>query len=80
MRKKAKISNIEKVKENKDFITRGGNLGYIDKDFYISGWYVDGYIVGPVVDVGDDHIDFEYWCKVDEDTVTDCELVKVKDE
>ena len=71
MRYKAKIQNVEKMIKMGSFISRGKNLGYIDDNFYIYGFYVDGYILGPVIDVCDDHIALEYWCKVDEDTLVE---------
>lgn len=57
--------------EDEEFLTEGKEEGWIDNNNYIYGWYVDGYIVGPVVDVGDDYIALGYWCKVDEDTLTE---------
>ena len=68
---KAKILDIDKLIEDTDFVIEGKEKGYIDEENYIYGYYVDGYIVVPVVDVGDDHIDLEYWCKVDPDTVVE---------
>lgn len=52
-----------------EFIESGKKEGWIDKNNYIYGWYVDGYIVGPIIDVGDDHIELDYWCKVDKSTL-----------
>ena len=68
---KAKILDIDKLIKDTDFVIEGKEKGYIDDDNHVYGYYVDGYIVGPVVDVGDDHIDLEYWCKVDPDTVVE---------
>lgn len=68
---KAKILDIDKLIKDTDFVIEGKEQGYIDEKNYVYGYYVDGYIVGPVVDVGDDHIDLEYWCKVDPDTVVE---------
>ena len=68
---KAKIIDIKKLIKDTDFVIEGKEKGYIDEDNHVYGYYVDGYIVGPVVDVGDDHIDLEYWCKVDPDTVVE---------
>lgn len=66
MRAKAKI--LDKIKD-KDFIREGKEQGWIDKNNFIQGWYVDGYIVGPVIDVENDHIELEYWCKIDKNTL-----------
>ncbi|MCW6702121.1 hypothetical protein NH288_08470 [Anaerococcus sp. NML200537] len=68
---KAKIQDIDKLIKDTDFVRRGKEEGYIDENNYIYGYYIDGYIVGPVVDVGDDHIDLDYWCKVDPDTLVE---------
>lgn len=68
---KAKILDIDKLIKDTDFVIKGKEQGYIDENNYVYGYYVDGYIVGPVVDVGDDRIDLEYWCKVDPDTVVE---------
>lgn len=68
---KAKIIDIEKLIKDTDFVIKGKEQGYIDENNYVYGYFVDGYIIGPVVDVGDDHIDLEYWCKVDPDTVVE---------
>ena len=66
---KAKIVDIDKTIKDTDFVIKGKEQGYIDENNYAYGYYVDGYIVGPVVDVGGNHIAIEYWCKVDSDTV-----------
>lgn len=68
---KAKILDIDKLIQDTDFVIEGKEKGYIDENNYVYGYFVDGYIIGPVVDVGDDHIDLEYWCKVDPDTVVE---------
>lgn len=68
---KGKIQDIDKLIKDTDFVIQGKEQGYIDENNYVYGYYADGYIVGPVVDVGDDHIDLEYWCKVDPDTVVE---------
>lgn len=68
---KAKILDIDKLIKDTDFVIKGKEQGYIDENNYVYGYYVDDYIVGPIVDVGDDHIDLEYWCKVDPDTVVE---------
>lgn len=68
---KAKIVDIDKTIKDTDFVIKGKEQGYIDENNYVYGYYVDGYIVGPIADVGDDHIDLEYWCKVDPDTVVE---------
>ena len=36
---------------------------------YVYGWYVDGFIVGKVMDYHDEYIDLEYWVPVDPETV-----------
>lgn len=68
---KAKILDIDKLIKDTDFVIGGKEKGYIDEENYVYGYYVEGYIVGPIVDVGDDHIDLEYWCKVDKNTVVE---------
>ena len=68
---KAKIVDIDKCIKDTDFVIKGKEQGYIDENNYVYGYYVDGYIVGPITYVGDDHIDMEYWCKVDPDTVVE---------
>lgn len=40
-----------------------------DDEGYIHGYYVDGYIVGPVVDVDQEYISLEWWCLVQQSTV-----------
>ena len=68
---KAKIVDIDKCIKDTDFVIKGKEQGYIDENNHVYGYYVDGYIVGPIVVVGDDNIDLEYWCKVDPDTVVE---------
>ena len=68
---KAKIQDIDKLIKDTGFVIKGKEQGYIDENNYVYGHYVDGYIVGPIVDIGDDHIDLEYWCKVDPDTLVE---------
>ena len=68
---KAKILDIDKLVKDTDFVVEGKEKGYIDENNNVYGYYVDGYIVGPIADVGDDHINLEYWCKVDPDTVVE---------
>ena len=36
---------------------------------YVYGWYVDGFIVGQVMDSDDEYIVLEYWVPVDPETV-----------
>ena len=45
----------------------------LDEDGYIHGWYVDGYIVGNIVEADDEYIAHEFRCSVDKETV---EVVK----
>ena len=54
-------------------------LGFFDEDTppdlgkfdgtYVYGWYVDGFIVGQVMDSDDEYIVLEYWVPVDPETV-----------
>ena len=36
---------------------------------YVYGWYVDGFIVGEVIEANDEYIALEYWVPVDPETV-----------
>lgn len=36
---------------------------------YVYGWYVDGFIVGEVMESDDEYIALEYWVPVDPETV-----------
>lgn len=36
---------------------------------YVYGWYVDGYIVGEVMEIGEEWIDFEYHIPIREETL-----------
>ncbi len=36
---------------------------------YVYGWYVDGFIVGKVMESDDEYIALEYWVPVDPETV-----------
>lgn len=38
-------------------------------DGYIKGWYVDGFILGDIIEVDDEVLNFEYWIAVDESTL-----------
>ena len=42
---------------------------FIDKDGYIVGWYVDGAIVGKLVEFNEEYTSLEFWCKVDVETL-----------
>lgn len=42
---------------------------YIDDDGYISGFYVDGYIIGKIIESSDEHILPKFWCPIQEDTL-----------
>ncbi len=44
---------------------------------YVYGWYVDGFIVGEVIEANDEYIAIEYWVPVDPETVC---LVKEAEE
>lgn len=41
----------------------------MDDEGYIQGWYVDGYIVGDIVEATDEYVIHEFWCPVDKDSV-----------
>ena len=41
----------------------------LEEDGYVHGYYVDGYIVGDVVDATDEWINLSFWCPVDKDSV-----------
>ncbi len=43
---------------------------------YVYGWYVDGFIVGEVIEANDEYIAIEYWVPVDPETVRLVEEVK----
>ena len=36
---------------------------------YVYGWYVDGFIVGEVIEANNEYIAIEYWVPVDPETV-----------
>ncbi|KAF1295168.1 hypothetical protein BAU15_05295 [Enterococcus sp. JM4C] len=40
-----------------------------DAEGYIHGFYVDGYIVGKVIEANSEYISLENWCPVDVDTL-----------
>lgn len=42
---------------------------YVDDEGYVYGWYVDGYIVGGMVEENEDYCSLEYWVPVIKDTV-----------
>ena len=42
---------------------------YVDDEGYIYGWYVDGYIVGGMIEANDEYCSLEYWAPVIKDTV-----------
>ena len=42
---------------------------HIDDEGYIYGWYVDGYIVGGMIEANDEYCSLEYWAPVIEGTV-----------
>lgn len=65
--KKFKARSKMKIKEL-DFL----NIPHDEKG-YLIGWYSDGYLLGDVVEVDEDYIIHEWWCKVDEDTVMEIE-------
>ena len=39
------------------------------EDGYVHGYYIDGYIVGDVVDATDEYINLLFWCPADKDSV-----------
>lgn len=41
----------------------------LDEQGYVTGFYVDGYIVGPVVESTEEYISLEWWCPVDVSTL-----------
>lgn len=41
----------------------------IDKDGYVQGYYVDGYIVGDFVEANEEYTSLEWWCPVDVSTL-----------
>ncbi|MFK4951597.1 hypothetical protein ACI1S3_05945 [Lactococcus garvieae] len=58
---------------DKDWSLEHWTDDYIDEEGYIHGYYVDGYIVGDVVDATDECINLSFWWPVDKDSV---EVVK----
>lgn len=43
----------------------------MDDEGYIRGWYVDGYIVGDIVEATDEYIIHEFWCPIDKSTLAE---------
>lgn len=41
----------------------------LDADGYVHGWYVDGFIVGGVIESTEEYVSLEYWCPVDVSTL-----------
>lgn len=41
----------------------------IDEEGYIQGYYVDGYIVGEVIESTDEYITLSFWWPVDKESV-----------
>lgn len=41
----------------------------VDAEGYVRGWYVDGFIVGEVIESTEEYINLEYWCPVDVSTL-----------
>lgn len=41
----------------------------LDSDGYVHGWYVDGFIVGKVMESCEEYIALEFWCPVDVSTL-----------
>lgn len=44
-------------------------LGIEHDNGWVYGYYVDGYIVGPVVESTEEYIALEWWCPVHRETV-----------
>lgn len=46
-----------------------GFYDLLDADGYVSGYYVDGYIVGKIAEVTNEYFSPEFWCPVDKSTL-----------
>lgn len=47
---------------------------------WVTGWYADGYILGDIIEVDEEYIVHEWWCKVDENTMQegdDCRWLNI---
>lgn len=42
---------------------------YIDEDGYVTGWFVDGAIVGKFIEFENEYTVNEFWCRVDVSTL-----------
>ena len=45
------------------------SIGIENENGYVTGYFVDGFIVGTVVEANDEYISIEWWCPVDADTL-----------
>lgn len=46
-----------------------GYYDLLDTDGYVSGYYVDGYIIGKIAAVTDEYFQPDFWCPIDKSTL-----------
>lgn len=44
-------------------------FGIPHENGWVTGWYADGYLLGDALEVHEEYIAHEWWCKVDKNTV-----------
>lgn len=60
---KVNVDNEDEVRKENWF------KDLVDNDDYVTGYFVDGYIVGDVLEADSDYMNIEWWIPVDESTL-----------
>ena len=65
---KPKLSAMQQLEEE-PFNQFGLIKDYLDEEGYVHGWYVDGYIVGKMLEANEEYCVLEFWCPIDKSTL-----------
>lgn len=67
---KFKAKPLEKMLDEEEY-NNDWLFDLLDDDGYVTGYLVENYLVGPIVEAHEEYINFEWWIPIQVDTVVE---------